>query len=112
MRFVSPAGGSFHGLPLELRWTARREAVSYAVFVDRAPVRVGERIPEAGIDVLAATGPDARLVRLAGAAASETRDHHLVVVTVDGRGRRLGETAAVVDVRIDPIATDVPEVGG
>jgi hypothetical protein len=109
MSFGSPSAGATHGLPLELRWTAQAGAAGYAVFVDRPPVAPGARVQAAAIDLLHSAGPSVVLSRLAGVSASRTTDHHLVAVVVDAGGRRLGERAAVLDVRIDPLAVDVPD---
>ena len=81
-------------------------AASYAAFVDRSPVAPQERAPRPAIDVLVAAEPTVVIDRMMGQAASKVRDHHIVVIAVDRSGRRLGERAGVVDVRIDPLAAE------
>lgn len=81
-------------------------ASSYALFVDRPPVAPGRRPPAGAADVVLAASTSAQVRRLLGDAAAEEREHHLVVVALGPDGRRLGERAGIVDVRIDPTAVE------
>lgn len=97
---TSPADGADEARQTVVRWSAAPGAVRYAVVVDDAPPAPG-----------AAAAPGERLVVVdgrevsvsLGAATSGSPSsrgfHTVVVVPLDGSGRRLGEDVAVVHLR-------------
>lgn len=98
-RVLAPADGARVGPAFLLRWAGDATA-RYAVVVDAAVPSPGS-VVAAGHHVVLVTGTAVRLTlgpRTKG--SPSVRDHHeVVVVPLDGAGRRDGEAAAVVRVR-------------
>jgi hypothetical protein len=109
---VSPDSHSTIASPLTLAWTthdftAPRDG-SFVVFVDRAPMSVGDTVADvdpkhtgAGIYMTAAAALRIDSVAPNGDAASADKDlHDFTVVLVDPRGHRIGESAGFVEVTV------------
>lgn len=99
-RVTSPEARPTSGRVIDLAWTASRGAVSYAVVVDQAPPPPGA-VVRPGPRVLTLTGRTLRLeLGPATSGSPSARDvHQLVVLPLDGEGRRTGEDVASLRVR-------------
>lgn len=127
IRITSPDDRAEVALPVEVRWAARDlpSGARFAVFVDRAPQPPGEPLawfaredetcrPADGCpsayyfaqrSIYETEAQRHRIVALAPRRdmARGRRDHHEVtVVVLDERGRRVGEAAAFVELRVRP----------
>lgn len=125
IRITSPDDRAEVVLPIEVQWTARDlpTGARFAVFVDRAPQPPGKPLawfarddeacrPADGCpsayyfaqrSIYETDAPRHRIVALAPRrnVARGRRDHHEVtVVALDEDGRRLGEAAAFVELRV------------
>ncbi len=121
LRILSPASESTTHLPLEVRWRAAdRQAASFAVFVDRAPVHPDQELraladhicrqthgcPDAAYyaskDVYVVHGTGLRLTTLpVSDDGARSTVHRVTVVPLDGQQRRIGESAYSVEFLVD-----------
>lgn len=126
LRIVAPGTHQQAVLPVEVRWETSLPpkaagGPSFAVFVDRAPVRPGQSLRAVGDDACRrdASCPDAQYLReryvfltdghsvtvdtlpQESSSARERAEgtHEATVVLIDSDGRRVGETAYVVEFR-------------
>ena len=84
-------------LPVSLRWTAGEvEEPSFAVFVDRAPVRPGKPVvPSTTRTDAVYTTSETELVidQVAEGQGTGRELHRATIVLLDASGRRIGESA-------------------
>ncbi len=110
IRFTEPVEGDFASAPLLVKWTGRpAKTTSWALFVDRAPIRPGQSIDDLEVqerqNLFLSDGQELvlDLVTPRRVAVVSRRDHHrLVVVPLDAKGRRVGEEAASVELTVVP----------
>ena len=107
IRVTSPDDRAEVQLPVTVRWEADDiDQPSFAVFVDRAPVRPGKRV------VADAIGPDAVYLtsdtqvvipKVTEGENGKRERHTATIVLLDPSGRRIGESAwdVVFEVRRD-----------
>ena len=110
VRFTEPVEGDFAAAPLLVKWTGRPPATkSWALFVDRAPIRPGQSIDDLEVqerqnlyvsDVAELTLDV--IVSRTTAVKSRRDRHRLIVVPLDSHGRRVGEAAASVELTVVP----------
>jgi hypothetical protein len=100
---VAPSDHAAVDLPLTVRWTARDvpDGASYGVAVDVAPPRPG-RAPGADDQVVQTRDMHVTIDHFGATSRGGGQGGHQVTVfLLDGNGRRLGESAWRVDVRLD-----------
>jgi hypothetical protein len=100
---VAPADRSDVALPLTVRWTAGDlpAGASFAVAVDATLPRPG-RLPDEDDQVVRTADTSVVLDHLGATSRPGGRGlHQITVFLVDGRGRRIGESAWRVDVHLE-----------
>ena len=99
VRVLTPSSGAEVGEQFLLSWTGSGFP-SYAVVVDQALPRPGASArPGRNVVVVEANAVRLTLGPRSGGSPSARRHHTVVVVPLDEDGRRVGEQAAVVQVR-------------
>jgi hypothetical protein len=100
LEVVLPRDGAEVRPGFVLSWSPGRHRGSFAVVVDAALPRPGERVtPGPAVLVTSETALRLDLGPRVGGSPSARRHHEIVVVPLDDDGRRLGESIAVVHVR-------------
>jgi hypothetical protein len=110
IRFIEPVEGDFASSPLLVKWTGGpTKTRSWALFVDRAPIRPGTSIDDLEVqereNLFLSDGQELTLDLVpprAVAVASRRDRHRLVLVPLDAKGRRVGEEAASVELTVVP----------
>jgi hypothetical protein len=110
IRFTEPVEGDFAAAPLLVKWTGRpAKTVSWALFLDRAPLRPGQSIDDLEVQErqnLFLTDKQELTLDLvpprAVAVPSRRDRHRLIVIPLDAKGQRVGEEAASVELTVVP----------
>lgn len=94
---ISPRDRAVVRLPVTLRWRAEDvDNRSFAVFVDRAPVRPGKKVVASvgATDAVYTTTETSLVIRELYQGKRDGRERHrTTLVLVDGSGHRVGESA-------------------
>lgn len=121
-RIVTPSDNGLVSLPFQLTWSPKPKDTRYAVFFDRSPIapdgtllslvpkldpcRAQTVCPDASwlrdrdIYVTSSTSVLVRTLFDLTSGKRSTEAHEVIVVLVDSEGRRIGESAAIRDFRI------------
>lgn len=107
LAIVTPDDRATVRLPVTVRWRFDSpDAVRYAVFVDQAPMPPGKTVEHLEDDAVRATLTDDTSFVLEtvnpreNVSDAERDRHEIVVVLLDDDGRRIGETAAYVEITV------------
>lgn len=97
---TTPADRSTVELPLRLAWTVNGFDGSFAVFVDRAPMRPGGMfVPQRG--AYTTTETELILEDVERDTDDRRERHTATIVLLDDTGRRVGESAFDVDFEVE-----------
>jgi hypothetical protein len=92
---TAPRDRAVVDLPVTLTWRAQEiDEPRFAVFVDRAPVRPGQRVDRVGDEGVFTTSQTELVIRELDEGQGSGRERHTAtIVLLDSSGRRIGESA-------------------